>query len=178
MKMRAGALDLTYFKRFCVFNRGVAAFLLGILLLGGPAVDAIAANSEPVKKIDPLLEEDRVHRLSIFSYMQPLKRGGRSVPIRVTLKIIGPKGLYAFCEYRPRIFEAVLNVITEDRVTTEDRKTILNDMKVQMLDAVNYSLPGAPVSGIDARAGRSASEFGQEIVQTNRICKKLDALVR
>lgn len=148
------------------------------MLVGGPAADAIASNTEPVKKIDPLLEEDRVHKLAIFSYMQPLERGGRPVPILVTQNIKGPEGLRTFCEYRPMIFEAVLQVITDDEVSTGDRNAVLADMKIQMLEAVNYSLPGEPISSIDARAGRSASEFGKDIHQTNLVCRKLDGLVR
>jgi len=174
MKMRVHALKPTYFKRFFIGYRGVAAFLLGTMLVCGAAAKAVASGSEPVKKIDPLLEEDRVHKLSIFSYMQPLERRGRPVPILVTLNIKGPQGLRTFCEYRPKILEAVLTIITDDQVMAGDRKALVKDLNDHMLEAVNYALPGAPVSGIAARAGRSASEFGMDIVHTNKICKKLD----
>lgn len=176
--MRAGALEFTSFNSISIISRGVTAFLFGILLVGSSAGGAIASGSEPVKKVDPLLQEDRVHKLSIFSYMQPLERDGRSVPIMVTLNIIGTKGLQTFCEYRPMIFEAVLNIITDEQVSAGDRRAVLADMKGQMLEAVNYSLPDAPVSSIDVRAGRSATEFGRDIVRTNRVCRKLDQLIR
>jgi hypothetical protein len=176
--MRADARNLTFFKHFVSSGRDVAVFLFGMMLLGSAAQSVNAADSEPVKKIDPLLEEDRVHKLSVFSYMQPLQRGGRAAPVLVTLSIVGPEGLRTFCEYRPMIHEAILNVVTDDQVSTGDRQAVLEDMKVQMLEEVNYSLPGEPISSVDARAGRSASEFGQDIVHTNMICKKLDQLER
>ncbi len=172
--MAAITLDSRRIDRSSGKLRRPAAFLTGLIIIGGAAIDAFAADAEPAKKIDPLLEEDRVHKLSIFSYMQPLKRGQDSVPVLVTLNIKGPKGLRTFCEFRPRIFEDVLRIVTDDQVVTGGRQAVLEDMKVQMLEAVNHSLPDAPVSSIDAKAGRSASEFGKEIVQTNGICKKLD----
>jgi len=46
-------------------------------------------------------------------------------------------------------------------------------MEPQLLEAVNYSLPGEPVSSIDASVGQSVSEFGKEIGHANRICHKL-----
>ena len=182
--MRADAHKSIIFIQFVRRSRGIAAFLLGMMLTGSAAVDAVASNSEPVKKIDPLLEENRIHRLSIFSYMPHLTRGRfsnrrkRYVPILITLKITGPKGLHAFCEFRPMINEAVLNVVTDEQIATEQRPADLQDMKDQILEAVNYSLPGAPVSSLDARAGRSPSEFGKDIHQTNVVCKKLNSLVK
>ena len=158
--------------------RHLACIFISLMLIGGLSAKVTAAEGEPVKKIDPLLEEDRVHKLSVFSYMQPMRRGGRSVPVLVTLNIKGPKGLETFCEYKPMIFEAVLNVITDDHVSTGNRDALLEDMKVEMLEAVNYSLPGQPISSIDARTGRSASEFGRDVSQTIGICRKLDALIR
>ena len=156
----------------------IASFLIGLNFINGAATSSIATDGESEKKIDPILEEDRVHKLSIFSYMQPPKRRGRSIPILVTLNIIGPKGLRTFCEYRPMIFEAVLNVTTDQQASTGDSGSLLADMEAQILEEVNYSLPGEPISSVDTRSGRSASEFGQDIVQTNGICRKLDALVR
>ena len=182
--MLAVAQKLTIFIQFFGRNRGLAAFLLGMMLVGSAAYDAVASSSEPVKKIDPLLEEDRIHSLSVFSYMPPITRGRfsnrrkRSIPILITLKIMGPKGLLAFCEFRPMINEAILNVVTDEPVTTEKRPTDLQDMKGQILEAVNHSLAGAPVSSLDARVGRSPSEFSQEMHQTNIACKKLDGLVK
>ena len=90
-----------------------------------------------------------------------------------TRNIRGPEGLFTFCEYRPKIFEAVLNIVTDDQVATGARKVVLKDMEPQLLEAVNYSLPGEPVSSIDASVGRSVSEFGKEIGHTNRIYHKL-----
>ena len=188
--MRARASERLFIKHFVNRSRGIAAFLLGMMLMGSAAVDAVASSSEPVKKIDPLLEEDRIHRLSIFSYMPPLTRGRflkrrkRYIPILITLNITGPKGLHAFCEFRPRINEAVLNVVTDDNgatdelISTEQRPADLQDMKDQILKAVNFSLPGAPVSSLDARAGRSPADFGKDMHETNVVCKKLDKLVK
>jgi hypothetical protein len=152
--------------------------MTGALLVCSLSVKIAAAEGEPVKKIDPLLEEDRVHKLSIFSYMQPLQKGGRAVPVLITLNIKGPEGLGTFCEYRPMIFEAALQIITDDHVATSERQTLIRDLEEQILESVNYSLPGTPVSRVNVRAGRSASEFGQDIIQTNLICRKLDGMVR
>jgi hypothetical protein len=162
------------------FNRmkDVISFLSGLVLIGGASTAALAADSEPVKKIPPLLEEDRIHKLAIFSYMRPPRGRGRSIPILVTLNIRGPEGLQTFCEYRPMIFEAVLIVTTEEPVSTGDRKSLLADMKSHILEAVNYSLPGEPISSVEARAGRSTSEFSQDIVQTRGVCRQLDALIK
>ena len=67
------------------------------------------------------------------------------MPILVTLNIRGPEGLFTFCEYRPKIFEAVLNIVTDDQVATGARKVVLKDMEPQIMEAVNYSLTGEPV---------------------------------
>ena len=162
----------------------ISAFLMGIFLVFGIAADTFAADSDPVRKIDPLLERDRAHDLSIFSYMRPAERRLRSVPVLVTLNIVGPEGLKIFCEYRPRISEAVLNVLSDEHASFDDegsiieRKTDLANRKKQMLQAVNYVLPGQPVSGLDVMAGRRAAQFGPEIAWTNKTCRKLDSLVR
>jgi len=176
--MASVTLEPRYLYRSVVLAKHIASFLIGFILIGGAVTNAFAADDEPVKKIDPLLEEDRVHKLSIFSYMQPPKGRGRSIPILVTLNIIGPKGLRTFCEFRPMIFEAVLNVTTDQYTSTGDSRTMLEDMTAQILEEVNYSLPGEPISSVEARTGRSASEFGKNIAQTNGICRKLDALER
>lgn len=153
------------------FTAVFSALMLGCIL----AANAAAEDAKPAKKIDPLLLEDTIHKLSVASFLQSFSRGGRSVPILVTLSIKGPKGLQSFCELRPRISEAVLNVVTDDQVIGVNRKNRMSDVRAHLLDAVNEALPDAPVSSIDTKTGRSPSEFGKEMIHTSRTCKKLDS---
>jgi hypothetical protein len=176
--MRADTPILTIFIHVAAARRVLAAAMAGLILLGGAAVDAVASEGAANRKVDPLLEEHRVHALSVFSYLQPSEPGSRSVPLLITLRIEGPEGLRTFCEYRPKVFEAVLNVITEDQLSTGGGQHDLRHMKDQMLEELNYALPGEPVSRLDARTARTASEFGGEIAHTDRVCKKLDTLAR
>lgn len=175
--MRADVPVPTIFRHVAAGIRVLTAVMAGSMLLGSAAVDAVASGGE-AKKIDPLLEEHRVHALSVFSYLQPSEPGSHSVPLLITLRIEGPEGLRTFCEYRPKVLEAVLNVITEDQLSTEGGHHDLRHMKDQMLEELNYALPGEPVSRLDARTARTASEFGGEIAHTDRVCKKLDTLAR
>ena len=172
---RAAALNPLIKAWFHMIFRGSCAALIGSMLVAGSTIGAIAAEGEPPKKkIDPLLDENTVHKLSVFSYMQPLERNMESQPILVTLSIKGPKGLSAFCEFRPTVHEAVLNIVTSDQLAVENGKIAVNSIQAQILEAVNEALPGEPVSSVGTRLGRAASDFGKDIVQTRRICIKLD----
>ena len=70
--------------------RRIAFFLTGLILMGSVAIDANGSDADPARKIDPLLEEDRVHKLSIYSFLPPFKRGRFSKKRRRSVPILEP----------------------------------------------------------------------------------------
>lgn len=130
------------------------------------------AEAPPAKKKAPIFDENRTHKVSVFSFMQSLSGRGASYPVLVTLNVKGPKALTEFCDNQPRVNEAVLGVLSRDRAAT-DRNAALRSIKAPLRKAVNGVLPGKPVRKVSTRTGRSPAEFGPDLVKTKKACKAI-----
>jgi hypothetical protein len=106
--------------------------------------------------------------------MHSLSGGGSSYPVLVTLNVKGPKALTEFCDNQPKISEAVLGVLSQDRGKA-NRKSALRSIKIPLKKAVNRVLVGKPVRKVNTRAGRTPAEFGPDLMKTKRACKAIQS---
>lgn len=153
---------------------GIRAFVgtvVGVVVLCG-FVTSVAAEAPPPKKKDPIFDENRIHKISVFSYMQSRGGSGPSRPVLVTLKVKGPEALVKFCDNQPSVSEAVLDVLSRDRGKVA-KKAALKSVKSPLRKAINRVLKGKPVRKVDARAGRSPAEFGPDLMKTKRACRAI-----
>ena len=101
-----------------------------------------------------------------------------SVLLASTLKFRGTLTVQARSDAQIPLIMAECSSALEVRAIARGAQEAVAEEFNELLEAVNYSLPGQPISSIDARTGRSASEFGRDVSQTIGICRKLDALIR
>lgn len=151
--------------------RAFAGIVVGMTVLCGFAASA-AAEAPPPKKKDPIFDENRIHKISVFSYMQSMGGRGPSRPVLVTLKVKGPEALAKFCDNQPSVSEAVLDVLSRDRGKVA-KKAALKSVKSPLRRAINKVLKGKPIRKVNARAGRTPAEFGPDLMKTKRACKAI-----
>jgi hypothetical protein len=163
------------YQDFLCVHRPVAGLLAGLAVccgIGlGLAGTAAAAGSEPQARKNPMLDENRRHDLSVFSFMSS-PRG--QTPVLITLNVKGPKALTSFCEFQPKVDEAVLGVMMQAPSDQRDEKKALAAIQGPLRQAINEVLPGKPVRKVLTRSGRTASEFGPDLLRTKDACKAVD----
>ena len=96
----------------------------------------------------------------------------RSTPRKATRR--RPKALTSFCEFLPKVNEAVLGVMMQGSPVKGDERKALTVLQGTLKQAINDVLPGHPVRRVVARAARSASEFGPDLLKTKNACKAID----
>lgn len=160
------ALLRSFLTTVRLFLRRIPAFIFMIGLTAAGIAEAAGS------KKDPIFDEDRIHKVSVFSFMQSLSRGGKSYPVLVTLNVRGPKNLTTFCDNQPKVNEAVLGVLSQDRGKA-NKKAVLRAIKMPLRKAVNRVLTGKPVRKVVTRAGRTPAEFGPDLMKTKRACKAI-----
>ena len=151
--------------------RSLAGSFAGMAMLFGLVAGA-HAETTPTKKKDPIFDENRIHKLSVFSYMQSMGGRGPSQPVLVTMRVKGPKALASFCDNQPKVNEAVLDVLSQDRGKS-GKKAALKSIKSPLRKAVNRVLKGKPVRKVLARTGRTPVEFGPDLMKTKKACKAI-----
>lgn len=129
-----------------------------------------AAGAAAAKKTDPIFDENRIHKVSVFSYMQSMSGRGPSRPVLVTFNVKGPQALVEFCDNQPSVNEAVLDVLSRDRGRA-GKKAVLKSVKSPLKKAVNKVLTGKPVRKVHTRTGRTPADFGPDLIKTKRACK-------
>ncbi len=98
------------FLSLCRLLVGLLAMLAISCAVALTLIGSAEASDAPKARPNPMLEEDRVHDLSVFSFMSS-PRG--QAPVLITLNVKGPKALTSFCEFEPKVNEAVLNVMMQ-----------------------------------------------------------------
>ena len=152
----------------------LAGFAVFSGLALGMSDGAAAAESAPKARKNPMLDENRRHDLSVFSFMNDLGNRRDQAPVLVTLKVKGPKALTSFCEFLPKVNEAVLSVMMQGPPVRGDEKKILAAIEAPLKKAVNDVLPGHPVRRVVTRSAMSVSEFGPDLLKTKNACKAID----
>ena len=174
---RPSSIGSSRFRNFLSACRPFAGLLAALAVSCGIALSlagtAMAADAPTARK-NPMLDEGRQHDLSVFSFMNDL--GGRrgEVPVLVTLNVTGPKALTSFCEFLPKVNEAVLGVMMQGAPVGGDEKKVLTALQGTLRQAINDVLPGHPVRKVATRSARTASEFGPDLLKTKNACKAVD----
>jgi hypothetical protein len=167
--------EASRFQDFLSIRRPIAGLLAGLAVSCGIALslagNAAAADSEPKARKNPMLDEDRRHDLSVYSFMNELGDRRGETPVLVTLNVTGPRALTSFCEFQPRVNEAVLGVMMQGAPVRGDEKKMLAAIESPLKLAINDVLPGKPVRKVVTRSARNASEFGPDLLRTEKACK-------
>ena len=82
------------------------------------------------------------------------------------MRVKGPKALASFCDNQPKVNEAVLDVLSQDRGKS-GKKAALKSIKSPLRKAVNRVLK------VLARTGRTPVEFGPDLMKTKKACKAI-----
>ena len=169
--MEKRALSLFSFVPIFV---GVRAFIVLSLSAVVSVVFAASAAAEtpPPKKKDAIFDENKIHQVSVFSYMQTMGGRGPSQPVLVTLNVKGPEALAEFCDNQSSVNEAVLQILSRDRGRA-GKKAVLKSVKKPLQKAVNRVLAGKPVKKIETRSARTPAEFSREMTHTRKACKAI-----
>lgn len=115
-------------------------------------------------------EEDKIHALSVYSFIQSLRRRSWPRPVLVTVNVKGRAALEEFCYHQPRILEAVLRVVGWGK----PRRGGTNAYREPLLQAISKILPDATVQGLEIRIAWAVASFGPALLETRKICKALD----
>lgn len=122
----------------------------------GPDPEMIRAMAEAVEH-ERYIREDEPNYVTVFSHVRPT--GGSSLPVMVTLKLAGTRGLGAFCDRIPLVEETVLRALAA------------NGLEARVGGAVNRVLAGKPVRGATARPMINPAAGGQAARDTEKKCK-------
>ena len=155
-------------KTLSAFIRVVFSVAAIGLLISAP----VAAAEEPVsEKRKPEFDKDGLHHVSVSSHLYSLRFDRKQRPVLVTLTVEGAEALTIFCNNRPVVYEAVLEVLSDEYEVSDGDQSVLEAIKPPLQDALNSLLPGGLIQKINIQLASSASNIGREIIKTRMICR-------
>ncbi|MBK19797.1 MAG: hypothetical protein CMM52_13265 [Rhodospirillaceae bacterium] len=153
-----------------LFPLGAIFVFLAFSPVAGNAAEETEEQLKARQKAEA--EANRVHALSVFSYVNPVRGRihSRRRPILITLNVKGIKALSKFCHQKPLIGETILKVIGWGPAPDLSNKKILAEKQRDLREAFDAVLPENSLKTVSLKVGRMASEFGDDLKLTAKAC--------
>jgi hypothetical protein len=152
---------------FTIIRVILSAAAIGLLVLA-----PVAAAEKPVAaKKKTKFDKDGVHHVSVSSHLYAFRIDRKPRPALVTLTVEGADALTEFCNSRPVVNAAVLEVLSDEYVVSGDDQSVLAVIKPLLQEALKSIFPEGLIKKINVQLASSMTTFGPEILKTRMTCR-------